>query len=276
MHKLTIAALAFLAVCLSSPNTMAKVYQTINQTYSTTTSPLDLTTSEDGRHSFVLTQGGKVLIYGENGQKDEIKVDPSFDHISAAINGDKIFLSSSKDKKVQEILLDFVKHVDITGDPFLGPENAKVVMVVFSDFQCPHCARLGPLFEQVLEKYPDNVKIVYKNFPLSMHRFAGTASLAAFAAQNQGKFWQYHDLIFENYQNLSLEKFTQFAKQLNLNIPQFKKDMNSNETRERVARDFEEGRRLKVTGTPTIFVNGRKLRERNLAAIQKIINEELK
>jgi len=276
MYKLAAAALAILTVCLSGQNTMAKVYKTISQTYSTATSPLDVTTSEDGRHTFVLTQGGKILIYGKSGQEDEIQVDPSFDHISVAINGDKIFLTSSNGKKVQEILLDFVKHIDITGDPFLGAQNAKVVMVVFSDFQCPHCAKLGPLFEQVLEQYPDKVKIVYKNFPLNMHRFAATAALADFAAQKQGKFWQYHDLIYENYQNLNLNKFNEFAKQLNLNLPQFRKDMESPEAKEAITRDFEEGRRLKVTGTPTIFINGRLLRVRNIAAIQKIIDEELK
>ncbi len=128
----------------------------------------------------------------------------------------------------------------------------------------------------MLEQNPDTVKIVYKNFPLRMHRFSATASLAAFAAQQQGKFWQYHDLIFANYQSLSLQKFTDFAQKLNLNMPQFQKDMNSNQAKQRVSRDFQEGRVLKVLGTPTIFINGRRLRERNITNIQKIINEELK
>jgi len=128
----------------------------------------------------------------------------------------------------------------------------------------------------VLEQNPENVKIVFKNFPLNMHRFSATAALAAAAAQKQGKFWQYHDLIFENYRDLSLEKFTDFAKQLNLNMPQFQKDMAGDETKRQVTRDFQEGRKLKVTGTPTIFINGRLLRKRSLENIQKIINEELK
>jgi protein-disulfide isomerase len=128
----------------------------------------------------------------------------------------------------------------------------------------------------VLEQNPENVKIVYKNFPLNMHRFSAAAALAATAAQKQGKFWQYHDLIFENFRDLSIEKFTDFAKQLNLNLPQFKKDMDADETKQQVGRDFQEGRKLKVTGTPTIFINGRLLRKRSLESIQKIIDEELK
>ncbi|NOX24878.1 MAG: hypothetical protein GXP59_01945 [Deltaproteobacteria bacterium] len=112
----------------------AKVYQTMQKTYKTTSAPLDITTSENGQHTFVLTRG-KVLIYGKSSLEDTISVGPDFDHISAAITGDKIFLSSNKDKKVQVVLIDFVKHIDISGSPFLGPENARVTLVVFSDFQ---------------------------------------------------------------------------------------------------------------------------------------------
>jgi hypothetical protein len=126
--------MAFLALAVAVPNSRAKVYQTIKQTYQTASTPLDVTTSEDGLHTFVLTKG-KVLIYGKTSLEDEINVDPNFDRISAAINGDKIFLISSQGKKVQEVLLDFVKHIDVSGNPFLGPEDAKVTIVAFSDFQ---------------------------------------------------------------------------------------------------------------------------------------------
>jgi hypothetical protein len=112
----------------------AKVYQTIQKTYKTTGVPLDVTTSENGQHTFVLTRG-KVLIYGKKSLEDTIHVGRAFDHISAAITGDKIFLSSSKERQVQEVLIDFVKHIDMSDNAFLGPENAKVTLVVFSDFQ---------------------------------------------------------------------------------------------------------------------------------------------
>ena len=128
----------------------------------------------------------------------------------------------------------------------------------------------------MLEHNPDTVKIVYKHFPLQSHRFSAIASLASYAAQQQGKFWQYHDLIFENYRNLSNESFTDFAKQLNLNMPLFIKQMNSEEAKEMVTNDYQIGREAGVTGTPTIFINGRRLRDRSLDAIQKIITDELK
>ncbi len=275
MPKIIFIILALTAITLPGSPAQAKVYTTVAQTYKTNAAPLDITTSEDGRHTFVLTKGGKVLIYSRKGLEEQIAVDPAFDRITAAVGGDRLFLSSTKTRQVREVLVDFVHKIDISGSPFLGPEKAKVTIVVFSDFQCPHCAKLGPLFEQILDKNPATVKIVYKNFPLNIHRYAAAAALAAAAADMQGKFWQYHDLIFENYQNLSIEKLISFASQLDLNIPEFKKYMNSNAAKIKVGRDYEEGRRLKVTGTPTIFVDGRLVRERNFDNIQKMIDEEL-
>lgn len=128
----------------------------------------------------------------------------------------------------------------------------------------------------MLEQHPETVKIVFKHFPLQSHRFAAVAALASVAAHKQGKFWQYHDLLFENYKNLSNEKFNEFAEKLNLNMPLFNKDMNSKERRDKVSQDFKDGRDAGVNGTPVIFINGRKLRDRTLSGFQKIIAEELK
>ena len=128
----------------------------------------------------------------------------------------------------------------------------------------------------MLEQNPDKVKIVFKHFPLGSHQFAALASLAATAAQSQGKFWQYNKMIFDNYRQLTPEKFQKFAKELNLNMPLFNKQMNSKESKERVSTDFRDGREAGVTGTPTIYINGRLLRKRSLPAIQKIIDQELK
>ena len=128
----------------------------------------------------------------------------------------------------------------------------------------------------MLEHNPETVKIVFKHFPLQSHRFSAIAALASYAAQQQGKFWQYHDLIFENYKNLSNDSFTDFAKQLNLNLPLFNKQMSSTEAKEMVTNDYQTGREIGVSGTPTIFINGRRLRDRSFDAIQNIISDELK
>jgi protein-disulfide isomerase len=135
---------------------------------------------------------------------------------------------------------------------------------------------LGALFEQVLNKYPDHVKIVFKHFPLSSHRFAATAALASVAAQEQGKFWQYHDLIFENFRELNDQKFIEFAQKLELNLPLFTKSMNSQKVKDKVIKDYNDGREVGVTGTPAVFINGRRLRDRSFDGFQKLIDKEIK
>ncbi len=241
MYKKTLIAFILLFFFLSGQPGWAKVFQSIDNTYTTTGSPIDVSGSADGQYTFVLTEGGKVVIYGKSGDRDEIMVDPAFDRIYASARGDKLWLSSKKDKKVRELTLDFVKSFNVDNAPSLGNKNAAVVIVVFSDFQWSYCAKLGALFEQVLENNQDKVKIVYKHYPLSSHRFAAPASFASVAAQEQGKFWQYHDLLFENYKSLNNDKLIEFAEQVQLNIPLFKQQVKSKEVQTRVANDYREG-----------------------------------
>ena len=130
----TICSLAVaLLIASGSTQAAAKVYQTPDKTYNTTTTPIDIAGSETGT-TFVLTEGGKVVIFSKSG-KNEIAVDKDFDRITTTPKGDKIMLSSSVSKKVQTIFVDFAKQINIEGSPFLGEENAPVVIIAFSDFQ---------------------------------------------------------------------------------------------------------------------------------------------
>lgn len=122
----------------------------------------------------------------------------------------------------------------------------------------------------------DSVKIVFKNYPLNFHKMARPAAMAGIAAANQGKFWAFHDLLYENHKTLSEEKFIQFAEQLNLDMAQFKRDMKSSATQKILQRDIEAAGNADVTGTPAIFINGRKVRQRSLESIQQMIDAELK
>jgi len=127
----------------------------------------------------------------------------------------------------------------------------------------------------VLEKYPDDVKLVFKNFPLRNHRFAGKAAAAALAAERQGKFWEYHDKLFENYSTLNDKKFEELAQGLGLNGEQFQKDFNDPKIQARINQDIRDADKAGVRGTPTIFVNGRKLKTRSLEGFSAIIQKEL-
>jgi protein-disulfide isomerase len=128
----------------------------------------------------------------------------------------------------------------------------------------------------VLEKYPDQVKLVFKNFPLRNHKFSMQAAIAALAAGKQGKFWEFHDLLFKNYNHLNEEKIKEIAQQLNLDMKKFEKDRKDPQIRAMINKDLAEGNRVGVRGTPTIFINGRLLRNRSMGGFQELIEKALK
>ena len=133
-----------------------------------------------------------------------------------------------------------------------------------------------PELEQVLEKYPNQVKLVFKNFPLRNHQFAMQAAIAALAAEKQGKFWEFHDLLFKDYSQLNEEKIKEIAQQLKLNMEKFEKDRKDPQIMAMINRDLAEGNQVGVRGTPTVFINGRLLRNRSMAGFQELIEKALK
>lgn len=127
----------------------------------------------------------------------------------------------------------------------------------------------------MFEKYSKEMKLVFKNFPLRNHKFAWPAAIAALAANKQGKFWELHDQLYENYNRLSEQKIREIAQQVGLDMEKFDKDMKDPKLKAMVERDFQEGARAGVRGIPTIFVNGRQLRNRSFQGFQAAIEKEL-
>ncbi len=128
----------------------------------------------------------------------------------------------------------------------------------------------------MLEKNPNQVKLVFKNFPIRNHKFAMPAAVAALAAGKQGKFWEFHDLLFKDYNRLNEQKVNEIAQKLKLDIKKFEKDRKDPRIRAMINRDMAEGNRAGVRGTPTVFINGRLLRNRNPAGFQELIEKALK
>jgi protein-disulfide isomerase len=132
-----------------------------------------------------------------------------------------------------------------------------------------------PVFEQVLEKYPEDVKVVFKNFPIRSHKFAMKAAVAALAADSQGKFWEFHDLLFENYNKLSDQKIQEIAQTVGLNLEEYEKKKKDPAIEKQVRQDLSDGRRAGVRGTPTIFINGIRLRDRSIKGFEAAIDKQL-
>ncbi len=128
----------------------------------------------------------------------------------------------------------------------------------------------------MLEQYPNDVKLVFKSFPLArIHKYAMNAAVAAMAANRQGKFWEFHKELFKNYNRLNDEVIDEIAQSVGLDMEQFKKDMQDPALLTMVQRDLKDGVEAGVRGTPTIFVNGRLLQQRSMAGFQELIEQEL-
>ena len=127
-----------------------------------------------------------------------------------------------------------------------------------------------------MEAYPNDVKFVFKNYPLPFHKEAMPASKAAVAAGKQGKFWEMHDVIFENYRALNEELYVKTATELGLDVEKFKSDMNSPETAAFIQAEMKEAQKVGVRGTPTFFINGKKPQGRSFDLYKGIIDQQLK
>jgi protein-disulfide isomerase len=149
--------------------------------------------------------------------------------------------------------------ISIDGDPVRGAANARVTIVEFSDFQCPFCAEAAEQVKQLLAKYPNDAKLVFKQFPLDTHSQAAIAAEAALAAQAQGKFWELHDKMYANFRQLSRARILVWAKELGLDLPRFTADLDSHKYASRVASEEKQGEVAGVEGTPTFFIDGHRL-----------------
>lgn len=152
-----------------------------------------------------------------------------------------------------------VKTIVTEASPELGALDAVVTVVEWADFQCPHCRTLAPVLEDLVHRFPGQVKFVFKFYPLSGHPRGEPAARAAVAAQNQGKFWEMHHLLFENQMALEQADLEKYAKQLALDLPKFKADLVSKETTERVSKDKNQADSLGLQGTPLIYIDGREV-----------------
>ena len=156
------------------------------------------------------------------------------------------------------------------------PNTAPITIVEFSDFQCPYCARLIPTLEEVKKKYGDKVRIVFQQYPLAFHQFAQKAAEASLCAHEQGKFWELHDAMFQNQQNLAVEQLKAKATELGMNADQFNACLDQGKFASQVAADLEAGTKAGVNGTPAMFINGRFLSgAQPLGEITKVIDDEL-
>jgi protein-disulfide isomerase len=174
-------------------------------------------------------------------------------------------------------LLDEPVPVPTLGSPVMGPANAPITLVEFSDFQCPYCSKAVAQINATLKAYPNDVRLIFKQYPLETHPAASISAAASLAAHQQGKFWPMHDVMFANRPKLSRQSILAWAKDIGLDMKRFTADLDSDAIKKAVLRDQADGDKAGVEGTPTVFLNGQKYNG-DLApeAIKTVIDGELK
>lgn len=171
--------------------------------------------------------------------------------------------------------LDGKEEVNTDG-PRLGSNRAKVTIILFSDFQCAFCRQSFPVIKQIIKEYGSSALLIYKHLPLDIHSKAFPAAQASVCANEQGKFWEYHDRLFTS-NDFSIKGLNSNAQELGLDISKFNSCLNSEQSRSEIIKDMREAKRLKIDGTPTFFVNGKRVKGYvDFEGFRQIIEEALK
>ena len=210
------------------------------------------------------------------------------DQIRAALQRNKLttrrdeFLTAlrAQSKLVMNLTPPPVLRVSVSADdgaPVKGPANAPVTIVEFSDFHCPFCRRVLPALSELESRYGDRVKLVFRDFPIeSLHPGATKAHEAARCANDQGKFWSYHDKLFDSPPRSTSELFVALAKEVGLDMDAFESCLRNGKHLNAIQADIAEGNRVGVSGTPAFFINGRTISgAQPLEAFVRIVEDEL-
>lgn len=238
--------------------------------------PVDMLLSSGGEYLYVLLPGGQLDLYDRKGKlSGSLKVDAAFTRLRQGPSEDMLWLSAPTRTDAQLLAVNLVRELPTEGSPSQGPADAPVTIVIFSDFECGFCSRMVEMLEEVRVAYPEEVRVVFKNYPLRGHRFSLRAAQAALAAGTMGKFWEFHDRLFENFDQLNEKKLEEIRESLGLDKETFTAQMQAPQVLDAIRSDMRLGQKVKVTGTPTVFVNGRRLRKPSMDSFHKVIGEQL-
>ena len=208
----------------------------------------------------------------DNLEKDFKQVKEEFEIIKYALDKRGISLEQARaemeaDNKVWDI-------PDEDSPVFGNTKNPKLTIVEFTEFQCPYCSRIAPVMKELNDKYPDKIKFVYKHFPLSFHSNARAAAASSIAAHKQGKFWEYRYALAPHSRELGDSIYVEVAKQIGLNVDQFKKDMVLDSAMNaRIDKDFQLGTEVGVQGTPNFYINGKRQDRFSPDLVEKLLKE---
>ncbi len=239
--------------------------------------PKDIIFSRDGSTAFILGQKS-ILIYSVTEAKvtDSIPLTKAYSQIALSPDESTFYLTSQDSPQIAAIQFAFINNIAVGKSPVIGNAKAPVTVAAFLDYQCPYCAKIYPLLQEVLKKYPNDVKLVIKHFPLAMHKFADKAARAALAAALQNKYEKVTELFFTNFTTLNDETIRKYVQEAGVDMQKFDKDIESAEVKDLLQQDIQSGKEARVRAVPTILINGIAPKGRSIEVFSQIVDEELK
>jgi protein-disulfide isomerase len=239
--------------------------------------PKDIIFSRDGSTAFILGQKS-ILIYSLQEAKvtDRIPLTKAYSQLALSPDESAFYLTSQDSPQVAVIPFAFIINIEVGKSPVIGNAKAPVILAAFLDFQCPYCAKAYPLLQELLKKYPNDVKLVIKHYPLAMHKFAEKAARAALAAAMQNKYEKVTELFFTNFTMLNDETIRKYVQDAGVDMQKFDKDIESPEVKDIMQQDLQAGKEARVRGVPGIFINGISPKVRSIEAFSQIVDEELR
>jgi len=269
--------LLILGLILAAATVCAEMQIQMHKSHPLGKTPLDIAQSVSDGRLFVLLEGGTVQILSATGQiMERFQADEDTTTLEVSPDGKRLYLGNAKSNELQFIDVSIIYVLPVNNSATKGPENAQVTITVFDDFECPYCARLMPTLNQVVAAYPTQVRMVFKHFPLNMHKSARLAAMASIAARNQGKFWPLHDQLFANYNKLNEGKIRELAESVGLDMDRFDKDLADPALQQEIAADLQLGTASGGRGTPAVYINGAQLKESSFGGFRRAIEAELK
>jgi protein-disulfide isomerase len=267
--------IALVLVAGFQQDALAKIEWEILNKITLDESPKDVAVSKDGATAYILGSQN-ILIYSMRDNKitDTIPITAQFSQLVLSSDGERLVLTDSKSKQVSIIRVSPIYEIEVGQSPVIGKKDAPVHVVAFIDYQCPYCAKAYPVLEQLLEKYPGEVNLILKHYPLKMHRFARTASLAALAAARQDKYTEVTKAFFNNYSRLNDQTMRKYAEEAG--VKDLEAAFNDPSLKNIISQDIAVGAKVKVRGVPALFVNGRLVKNRSLGELSKMVENELK
>jgi protein-disulfide isomerase len=265
---------AMLAVALSAE---AKIQVGMPKDIQLADIPKDITLSRDGSTAYILVQKS-ILIYSipESKVTDNITLTKAYSHLVLSTDESTFYLTAQDTPQVAVIQFAVINTIEAGKSPVIGNVKAPVTVTAFLDYQCPYCAKIYPLLQELLKKYPNDVRLVIKQSPLAMHKFAEKASLAALAAAQQNKYEKVTELFFTNFTTLNDETIRKYVQDAGADMQKFDKDLAGPTVKEIMQQDQQAVQKARVHSVPTIYINGIAPKGRSIEVFSQMVDEQLK